>query len=130
MISDGGDNSSRYTESEILNLVRESDVQVYAVGLLDRGSRFVGGAVLNPASNVLDGITLESGGRLVAAESARDLANAAERIGLEMRNQYVIGYSPADPRRDARYRRVSDKVTPAHGAPPLSAVWRRGYYAK
>jgi hypothetical protein len=53
----------------------------------------------------------------------------AARIGIELRNQYVLAYTPKNQEKDGKYRRVEVKVTPPPGIPSLKARWRLGYYA-
>ena len=94
-LSDGGDNSSRYTQSEIKNLVREADVQVYAIGIFEpvaargRTAEELGGPSL------LSELAEQTGGRHFPVENVNELPDVAAKIGIELRNQYVLGYSPA-----------------------------------
>jgi len=128
IISDGGDNSSRYTETEVRNLVRESDVLIYAIGIFEpmgqrgRSPEEMGGPGL------LSDIAEQTGGRHFPAEVG-ELPDIAAKIGVELRNRYVLGFSPTDKQHDGRYHPVTVKIIPPHGLPPLHAYWRRGYYA-
>jgi hypothetical protein len=70
----------------------------------------------------------QSGGRMLPA-AANDLPDITAKIGIELRNRYILGYSPANQQRDGRYHPVQVKVVPPRGLPPLKAFWRRGYYA-
>lgn len=129
IVSDGGDNHSRIDARAIENLVRESDVTVYAVSIADLtrpkraepGSRF-GGALL-------DRIAEQGGGRHFALDDSRTLPAVGEKIGLELRHQYLLGYAPTNPGRDGKYRRVRVKVVRSPGQPRVWTSWRRGYYA-
>ncbi len=129
IISDGGDNNSRYTETEVKNLVREADVQIYAMGIFEptstrgRTSEEMGGPSL------LSEIAEQTGGRHFPVENLNELPNIAEKIGIELRNQYIIGYSPKNQERNGKYRRVQVKLVQPRGLPPLRAFWRLGYYA-
>ena len=138
IISDGGDNNSRYTSSQIADLVREADVQIYAMGVFEPTLSFglsgVGsGGRLGTAE--LDGprllaeISDQTGGRALAATNLRELPGIAERIGIELRNQYVLAYSPANHDRDGKYRKIEVKVQQPKALPELKARWRLGYYA-
>jgi Ca-activated chloride channel family protein len=129
VISDGGDNSSRYTENEIKNLVRESDTQIYAIGIYEpvqsRGrtpEELAGPGLLTDVSE-------PTGGRHFVVENLNELPDVAAKIGIELRNQYVLGYSPSNKVRDGKYRKVSVKLIQPRGLPPLHAFWRTGYYA-
>ena len=129
VISDGGDNSSRYTESEIKNLVKEADVQIYAIGIYESiGSRGRTSEELS-GPGLLTDISEPTGGRHFIVENLNELPDVAAKIGIELRNQYVLGYSPSSQVRDGRYRKVSVKLVQPRGLPPLHAFWRTGYYA-
>ena len=129
IISDGGDNSSRYTESEIKNLVREADVQIYAIGIFEPvGSRGRTAEELS-GPGLLSEMAEQTGGRHFPVENLNDLPDIAAKIGIELRNQYLIGYTPANSDRDGKYRRVQVKLVQPRGLPPLRASWRLGYYA-
>jgi Ca-activated chloride channel family protein len=129
IISDGGDNSSRYTMSEIKDRVRESDVQIYAVGIFeplgfqDRTSEESGGPML------LAQLAEESGGQLFETKSVNEIPVITSKIGAALRNQYLLGYSPSECRNDGKYHRVHLKLLKLKGWPPLRAYWRLGYYA-
>jgi Ca-activated chloride channel family protein len=124
VISDGGDNHSRYTAAEVQNVVRESDVLIYAIGVFGGGTtpEEAGGASL------LSHIAESTGGRLYEANAA-ELPDIAKKIGVDLRNRYVLGYSPANQIRDGRYHRVDVRMVPPRGLPKLVAHWRTGYYA-
>jgi VWFA-related protein len=129
VVSDGGDNASRYSESEVKSLVRESDVLIYAIGIYEPfGSRSRTPEEMYGPS-LLDEIAEQTGGREFPVDDLRDLPDAAAKIGLELRNQYMLGYSPTDSQRDGRYHRLQVKVVQSHGMPKMQAHWRAGYYA-
>lgn len=129
IISDGGDNSSRYTETEVKNAVREADVQIYAIGIFEpisgRGRTI---EELNGPS-LLTEIAEQTGGRHFAVDNLAELPDVAAKIGIELRNEYVLGYSPKNLTRDGKYRRVQVKLVKTAGLPPLKAMFRTGYYA-
>lgn len=129
ILSDGGDNSSRYTESEIRNLVREADVQIYAIGIFEPVSARGRTAEELSGPGLLNEIAEQTGGRHFPVENINELPDIAAKIGVELRNQYVLGYSPTNLVRDGKYRRVKVKVNQPRGFPPLRAFWRLGYYA-
>ncbi len=129
VISDGGDNSSRYTETEIKNLVREADVQIYAIGIFEpMAARSRTAEELNGPS-LLSEIAEQTGGRHFPVENISELPDVAERIGYELHNQYVLFYSPSNTTKDGKYRHVQVKLVQPKGLPPLRAYWRLGYYA-
>jgi len=126
IISDGGDNHSRYTEGEIKSMVKEADVQIYAIGLYDRDFKTPeereGPQLLTEVSDV-------TGGRTFAIGSPNELADVATKIGIELRNQYVLGYRPTNPTRDGKWRKIKVKLNPPKGLPPLHVYAKTGYYA-
>src|SRR5205807_4145396 len=129
LISDGGDNSSRYTESEIKNLVREADVQIYSIGIYEpSGSRGRTAEELS-GPGLLSELSEQTGGRHFAVENLKELPDVAAKIGIELRNQYILGYTPTNRERDGKYRKVQVKLVQPKGLPPLRAFWRLGYYA-
>jgi len=129
IISDGGDNNSRYSVAEIESLVREADVQVYAMGVFEPSifPSLTKEEVSGP--RLLSELAEQTGGRAFSASDPNDLPNVAVRIGIELRNQYVLAYSPKNQRRDGKYRRVEVKVNKPTGIPDLKVHWRLGYYA-
>jgi len=128
IISDGGDNSSRYTEHEVRKMVRESDVLIYAVGVFEP----YGGRSRTPEEasgpGLLNDLCEQTGGRHFPTDVS-ELPDIAAKIGVELRNRYVLGYSPSDQQRDGRYHKVEVKVVAPRGLPKLSARWRLGYFA-
>jgi len=127
VISDGGENNSRYTESEVKNILTETDCLVYSIGVFEsylggRTSEEVGGPSL------LAKISESTGGRMFPA-SAAELPDIAMKIGIDLRNRYVLGYEPENQARDGKYHHVQVVVVPPRGLPKLQAHWRTGYYA-
>jgi Ca-activated chloride channel family protein len=134
IISDGGDNNSRYTATQIGDLVREADVQIYAMGVFEPVLSFgLSTAGLTTAEmsgpKLLSTIAEQTGGRALAATNLRELPGIAERIGIELRNQNVLAYSPSNKNRDGKYRKVQVKLDQPKALPTLKARWRLGYYA-
>jgi Ca-activated chloride channel family protein len=129
VISDGGDNSSRYTESEIKNLVREADVQIYAIGIFEPMSARGRTPEELAGPSLLTEIAEQTGGRAFPVENINELPDVAARIGIELHNQYVLGYAPSNGEKDGKYRHVQVKLVQPKGLPPLRAFWRLGYYA-
>ena len=124
IISDGGDNHSRYSQKEVTEVLRESDVLIYSIGVFGGGTtpEEAGGAGL------LGKISEQTGGRLFEANPV-ELPDIARKIGIELRNRYILGYSPQNQARDGKYHRISVQVVPPRGLPKLSAHWRLGYNA-
>jgi VWFA-related protein len=129
IISDGGDNSSRYTESEIKNAVREADVQVYAIGIFEPVASRGRTAEELAGPGLLTELAEQTGGRHFPVENLSELPDIAAKIGIELRNQYVLYYTPKNQERDGKYRHVNVKLVQPRGLPPLKAFYRLGYYA-
>jgi len=126
IISDGGDNHSRYTEGEIKSLVKEADVMIYSIGIYDHyfqtDEERLGPALLTDVSEL-------SGGRSFTIDNPNDLADVATKIGIELRNQYVLGYRPKNPGHDGKWHKIKVKLLPPKGLPPLHVYAKTGYYA-
>jgi Ca-activated chloride channel family protein len=129
IVSDGGDNNSRYTDGEIKNLVKEADVQIYAIGIFEPAGNRGRTPEELAGPTLLSEIAEQTGGRQYPAESVNELPDIAAKIGVELRNQYILGYAPQNREHDGKYRRVQVKLVPPRGLPPLRASWRLGYYA-
>jgi Ca-activated chloride channel family protein len=129
ILSDGGDNHSRYNEGDIKRLVKEADTQLYAIGIFDPlGYRNRTPEELNGPS-LLSEVTEMTGGRVFAVENLNDLPDIASKIGMELRNQYVLGYRPSNKAHDARWRKIKIKLRAPKGLPPLNVYSKTGYYA-
>ena len=126
IISDGGDNHSRYTEAEIKSMVKEADVQIYAIGLYDRDFKT---AEEREGPQLLSEISDVTGGRTFTIGNTNELADVATKIGIELRNQYVLGYRPTNPSKDGKWRKIKVKLNPPKGLPPLHVYAKTGYYA-
>jgi len=129
ILSDGGDNHSRYNENDIKRLVKEADTQLYGIGIFDPlGSRNRTPEELKGPS-LLSEVTEMTGGRVFAVERIEDLPDIATKIGMELRNQYVLGYRPSNKAHDARWRKIKIKLRAPRGLPPLTVFAKTGYYA-
>jgi Ca-activated chloride channel family protein len=128
IISDGGDNHSRYTENEILSQVKEADVEIFAIGIFD-SSPMTEEERMGP--QMLANITDVTGGRTFTIDRVGELADVATKIGVELRNQYVIGYRPKSAAHDGKWRKIRVKLNPPKemNLPPLTVYAKTGYYA-
>jgi Ca-activated chloride channel family protein len=126
IISDGGDNHSRYTEGEIKSVVKEADVMIYAIGIYDHYMA-TSEEMLGP--ELLGDISELTGGRAFTIDNPNDLADVATKIGIELRNQYVLGYRPTNPGHNGKWRKIKVKLLPPKGLPPLRVFAKTGYYA-
>jgi Ca-activated chloride channel homolog len=125
IISDGGDNHSRYNVTDVRNFVKEADVQIYSMGLFENAP---------PTPEESEGPSLLTelcdltGGRLFRVQDLGELPDIATKIGMELRNQYVLGYKPSNKATDGRWRKIKVKVHPPRGLPPLNVYSRTGYF--
>ncbi|HSY58777.1 MAG TPA: VWA domain-containing protein [Terriglobales bacterium] len=127
IISDGGDNHSRYTLSDVRNFIKEADVQIYAIGLYDPNGGHTPEELGGPS--LLGDLTAMTGGRAFVVNQISDLPDIASKISMELRNQYVLGYRPSDHAHDGRWRKIKVKLHPPKGLPPLTVYSKSGYFA-
>jgi Ca-activated chloride channel homolog len=116
VLTDGSDNNSRYTDNELRNLVRESDVRIYSIGLYER-------------PEFLEKLGMDSGGKAYWAHKLDDLPATVERLSRDFRNQYVLGYAPQDPHNDGKFRSVRIQILKTIEGMPLNVFWRHGYFS-
>ena len=110
IVSDGGDNASRYNLKEIKSILAESDVLTYSIGLFDDVPFLVKPLEERFGRKWLDDVTRVSGGRNIPADDRRDIPKIAGIISREIRSQYVLGYSPSDANKDGKWRKISVKL--------------------
>lgn len=127
IISDGQDNASRYNFGEVRRLMRESDVVTYTVGIVSRGD--TSSTLGLQGQSFLDEISSVTGGKSFYPESEVEMDEIFERIAIELRHQYTIGYVPKDFEPNGKWRKVKVKVKPPRGYPRLTVRSREGYYA-
>jgi Ca-activated chloride channel homolog len=113
LITDGEDNHSRYTRGDIRESIREADAQIYAIDL--------GRALLSDLAEMTGGHSYRA--------SVEDLQEICERIALELKSQYVIGYESTNASKDGKFRKVRIRVTPPAGMGKLGVRTRDGYFA-
>ena len=127
IISDGQDNASRYNYGEVKRLMKESDIVTYAVGILSGGDSSSQLGLLG--QSFLDELTSVTGGRSFYPNSDPELDEIFERIAIELRHQYSIGYTPPNFKPDGKWHKVKVKVKPPRGISRLTVRSREGYYA-
>jgi len=128
IISDGQDNASRYNYGELRKLLKETDVQVYCIGITEE---IVGAGSMMDQQGlaVLEEIARTTGGMSFSPHSYRELEDAVTRIALVLRHQYSIGYIPANEQRDGKWRKIKVRVNAPKGLPSLVVRAKEGYYA-
>jgi Ca-activated chloride channel homolog len=127
LISDGQDNNSRYTFNELRRVLKESDVVLYAIGIL--GGSDVGSSLGMEGQGVLDDLAGVSGGKAFYPRSAAEMDDIFEQIALELRHQYSIGYRPPGFINNGKWHKIKVKVTPPRGLPRLFVRSKEGYFA-
>jgi len=125
IISDGGDNHSRYGENEIKSLARESGVMIYSIGIFDR---YVPTQEEMMGPELLSEIATPSGGRAYTIDNPNDIPAVARHIGMELRTQYILSYRPQDPPRNGKWRKIRVKLLLPRRFPFLRAYAKTGYY--
>ena len=115
VVSDGGDNNSRYSEGELLSLLRETDVRIYAIGLFER-------------PRYLEKLADETGGSVIWVRKLSDLPEAMDKLSEQIRNEYRLGYFSNRPQNDGKYHKVRVEAQPPESK-QLRLSWRRGYTA-
>lgn len=116
ILSDGGDNNSRFTESEVRRMVLEADLRIYGIGIMHR-------------PRLLQQLAEETGGRVLIAQNLSQLPEVVQKLSAEIRSQYMLGYSSMNAINDGKYHRVKIELQRQSGAPQLRVAWRHGYYA-
>jgi Ca-activated chloride channel homolog len=127
ILSDGGDNHSRYTEKDVKTALKEGDVMVYAVGTYERyvstQEELLGPALLR----MITGIT---GGQAFSISNASELPDVTRTIGSQLRHQYMLAYQPQSPEHDGKWHKISVKLRlPKKLNYLLHVEARPGYYA-
>jgi Ca-activated chloride channel family protein len=125
IISDGGDNCSRYTEKDVKSLIKEADVLVYSIGVFDREFQTLEER-LGPV--LLANISGLTGASAYTVENPNYLPAIAQHIATELRNQYVLGYRPDVSRHDGKWKKIKVKLALPRGVPSLRVQARTGYY--
>lgn len=126
IISDGGDNHSRYSENDVKQLLREADTQVYAIGIFGPPT-YHGRSLTQPkGALLLAELTEPTGGHVFTVNIPSELPQIAAKISTELHSQYILGYRPSNKARDARWRKIAVKV---HGLQHVKVHAKKGYYA-
>lgn len=125
VISDGGDNNSRYSEAELLRYAKEADVQIYGIGIHEHPNSLEE----TSGPELLQELADATGGQHFMVQSANELPDIAARIGVALHDQYLIGYQPPDGAEPGKWRRIQVRLQAPKGLPTLRVYSRTGYYA-
>lgn len=126
IVSDGGDNHSRYTARDLLPALAESNVQIYAMGIFDDAPRTT--AERN-GPELLASMTNVAGGRMLPIHHLNKIGRVVSELSIELRNQYLIAYRPSVLRRDGKWRKIRVRVTSSQNRSRLRVYAKGGYYA-
>jgi Ca-activated chloride channel homolog len=127
LITDGEDTRSRYSMMDVRNAVKESDTQIYAIGIVS--SYYSDFSQGRSGRGVLEAMTEITGGKAYFPNSVYELEDICVKIAIELKNQYILGYSSTNPTKDGSWRKIKLKLNPPKGLPTLSVRAKAGYYA-
>jgi Ca-activated chloride channel family protein len=127
LITDGEDNHSRYSFADIKEFAKERDVQIFAIGIVNPFGELAQGKT---GRAVIEDLVDITGGHAFFPESVYELQDICTKIGIELKNQYVLGYHSTNEARDGKWRKIRLKVNAPKGLPPLSVRGKSGYYAE
>lgn len=123
LITDGEDNHSRYTFSDIKEFAKEQDVQIFAIGTLDFG------AWQSSGRSIMEDLAGITGGKAFFPASVNEIEGNCTQIAMELKNEYIIGYRPTNETKDGKWRKINVNVIRPKGTPQLSVRAKSGYYA-
>src|SRR5204863_8690680 len=122
--TDGEDTSSKMKMHDAVARAQKSDALIYAIGIGDRYT-------FNVDEGSLRKISEQTGGRAYFPRNERELREAFEQIQRDLREQYLVAYSPSNKSRDGSYRRIEiEIVNPELRKENLKLNYRPGYFAK
>jgi Ca-activated chloride channel family protein len=127
LITDGEDNRSRYTFSNVKEFVKEQDVQIYSIGIVSEFNSQLGSGRIG--RGLVEELSELTGGRSFFPDSVYELEDICTKIAIELKNQYVIGYNSTNQAKDGKWRKLSMKIDPPKGLPRLNVRYKSGYYA-
>jgi Ca-activated chloride channel family protein len=125
LITDGEDNHSRYSFWDIKEFVKEQDVQIFVIGIVDPG----GELSLERGRGIMEDLAQMSDAEAFFPDSVDQLEDICNKIALELRNQYVLGYHSTNTAKDGKWRKIRLKINPPKGVSNLSVHGKSGYYA-
>lgn len=128
VISDGGDNRSWHSESRIIKDLKEADCTLFAIGLFEQHDMKLTVEEHN-GPTLLSKLVSPTGGRVFAVSHLNELPDVATKIGKELRDQYVLGYTPSGIGRPGHWRNIKVRVKPPAALPPVHVYAKSGYYA-
>jgi Ca-activated chloride channel family protein len=119
VLSDGGDNHSRYSQEQLYSWAVEADAQIHTLGIR---------SVLNwNGYRLLQNLSSATGGLNFEAWNLEDLPSQAAKIGMALHDQYVLGYRPSRSMADGKWHKIRVKLELPAGSPPLRVYARQSY---
>ncbi len=122
MITDGNDNASSETLSNLVHEAQQNDILIYAIGLLSEEEKKEAAA----AKRALDLLTSSTGGNVFYPKDVSEVERIAHEVARDIRSQYTITYTPANQRLDGSFRTI--KVVVKAAGNPVART-RQGYFA-
>ena len=133
LVSDGEDRNSFYTEAQLFELLRESDVQIYVIGFiddLDNDAGFIRKSPKSKSKAFLERLAADTGGRAYFPTSVGELPEVARSISSELRTQYSIGYLPPNNVTPGTFRNIKVMVNDGPGGAKRIAITKSGRTAE
>ena len=118
LVTDGEDRDSFYSEAQLFEMLKETDVQIFVIGFisdLDKEAGFIRKSDQSRAKSFLEKLATDTGGKAYFPTGVEQLAGIARDIASEMRTQYSIGYLPTNIKQDGTYRHIKVAVTDGPG---------------
>jgi Ca-activated chloride channel homolog len=132
LITDGEDNASKYGINKVIEVLRQSKVTVYAVGLLEEDDQR-GGLFKKPPSKKAKEDLIKfaeiTGGQAYFPKSLEEVEELVKHIAHDIRNHYTITYTPTNTKLDGSWREITVKITPPKNMPKMTLHAKQGYYA-
>lgn len=133
LVTDGEDRSSYYSEAQLLELLKESDVQIFVVGFVkalsdDKG--FISKSPQGKAKQFLERLATSTGGKSYFPANASEMTTISKDIASELRTQYSIGFIPSNDKKDGTYRNIRVNVNDGPNASKRIAITRAGRTAE
>ena len=125
LLTDGEDQGSQEKLESALDAAQKSDVIIYSIAIIDRAFYGRGEFGFN-GDSVLQKLSKETGGRVITVNKIKNTSGAFDEIAQELRTQYLLGYTPSNPRKDSGFRKITVRVR--NGDYKVQA--RRGYYPR
>ncbi len=133
VVSDGEDRDSYYSEAQLFEMLKETDVQIFAVGFvndLSKDGGFISKSPQGKAKSFLERLATETGGKAYFPNTTAELAGIAKEISSELRLQYSIGYIPTNDRKDGTFRNIKVVVDDGPGKQKRIPITKAGRTAE